>query len=806
MDLHEDLRMWRITQQRLADEAVLAREDDRIFKPSRRLHAMVEQANAIQRGRRTPMQLAHVFYEGDDRVFVETSTDKEIPLQPEMSGKNGILDMYQWHKGQGNDQLEAVIAIQAGIASKYQQTFQKFPGFTTEDEPEQFYPVKETTVDINTLKPLKPILPDVGPDRQGVKPDERGLPTEEINRRRHNANRIAEIENQATQQAADEAAARAQPAEPAKLEGDDSTGLSQIAKLLRKIIPGQDAASGFAPVMQAEAAAKAATEAEQQEQERIDNEDEAENEDEFEDASGDDDEQRSKFGTTNNAPLATALRTDAIEKLIYGDSGSSAAQAGGYLDTDGRLQATFNGQEETADLGYTGQSMLFGDAAHATSGSRGIGPYEAGQAGRGIPGAGQADKYAVAHPKPGVAVPEEGENGGEANPIADRDYFQEMLDRIRSQKIDKNNLTGLRAQAEGEQVALEALRGINGLGSTPAPVQAAAAVEKQNVASYAASRSTPADAATQQRLRLIAGQEPIQVSAESTILQARAAALARAGPAPIQGALAEARGQAPGARAPGPAHLAHLGLPPAGPPPPEPMAPAGLQLGFPAAAAAVGFPAAAAAAPVRPSFFGTQRAIAAPPQALRLEDAPRAAAAAAAAPAAAAAAVPDGEAEARAKKAASIAKGVATRKANAEAKKAAAAAAPPVSPDAVSTAQSRADVVGRKKYGKGMGKPHYMHVFKKLNWGNLSDQDFVGGSLKPGPHKERFDKMANHPNPLDPDVVAFDDACECSMKECGEPVGMGMGKRERDDKRPLKGSQEAKDFMAALRAKRKKKE
>jgi hypothetical protein len=795
MDLHEDLRMWRITQQRLADEAVLAREDDRIFKPSRRLHAMVEQANAIQRGRRTPMQLAHVFYEGDDRVFVQTSTDKEIPLQPEMSGKNGILDMYQWHKGQGNDQLEAVIAIQAGIASKYQQTFQKFPGFTTEDEPEQFYPVKETTVDINTLKPLKPILPDVGPDRKGVNPDERGLPIEEINRRRHNANRMAEIENQATQQAADEAAARAQPAEPAKLEGDDSTGLSQIAKLLRKIIPGQDAASGFAPVMQAEAAAKAATEAEQQEQERIDNED---NDEDFEEArSQEDNDERSKFGTTNNAPFAIATRTDAIENLVYGESGSSAADAGGYYDPDGRLTGAFRGQEQTADLGYTDQPLLFGDAAHATSGSRGLGPYEAGQAGRGIPGAGQADKYAVAHPKPGVAVPEEGDDGGEADPLADKKYFEDMLNKIRSQKIDKNNLAGIRAQAEAEQIALDGINMVRGTSSVPAPAQAAAAVEKQNVASYASSRSRPADAATDQRLRLIAGQEPLRVSPESTMLQARATAMARAGPAPIQGALAEARGQAPGARAPGPAHLAHLGLPPAGPPPPEPRARAGLQLGFPAAAAA----------PVRPSFFGTQRAIAPPlprsrsasPEALRIEDVPRAAA-----PAAAAAAAPDAEVAARARKAASIAKGIATRKANAEKKKAevAAAAAANIGPDAASTAQARSS---RNHGSRGYGKPHYMHVFKKLGWGNLSDQDFMGGSLKPGPHKERFDKMANHPNPLDPDVVAFDDACESSLKECG-PVGMGAGKRERDDKRPLKGSQEAKDFMAALRAKRKKKE
>jgi len=49
MDLHEDLRRFRVAQQRLADEAVLMREEDRIFKPSHRLHALVEQANAINR-------------------------------------------------------------------------------------------------------------------------------------------------------------------------------------------------------------------------------------------------------------------------------------------------------------------------------------------------------------------------------------------------------------------------------------------------------------------------------------------------------------------------------------------------------------------------------------------------------------------------------------------------------------------------------------------------------------------------------------------------------------------------------------
>lgn len=127
MDVTEDLRQWRITQQRLADEAVLFREDDRIFKPSRRVHALVEQANAIQRGRVVPMETVTRFVDGHRRVTLATATDVEAPAESQMSGTNGILDMYNWGRGEGNDQFGAVIAIQSGLASKYEQQFEKAP-------------------------------------------------------------------------------------------------------------------------------------------------------------------------------------------------------------------------------------------------------------------------------------------------------------------------------------------------------------------------------------------------------------------------------------------------------------------------------------------------------------------------------------------------------------------------------------------------------------------------------------------------------------------------------------------------------
>jgi len=123
--------VWRLAQEKLALEAALEREDDRIYKPSRRVYALVEQANAIQRGRITPTQLRHQFYLGDERVITKTETHSDTPLTTELSGRNGIVDYYDWHKGKGNPDFEAVISIQSGLNNKFKQIFQKAPEIPT---------------------------------------------------------------------------------------------------------------------------------------------------------------------------------------------------------------------------------------------------------------------------------------------------------------------------------------------------------------------------------------------------------------------------------------------------------------------------------------------------------------------------------------------------------------------------------------------------------------------------------------------------------------------------------------------------
>jgi len=157
MDLHDDLRVWRVAQKRLADEAVSAREDDRIFKPSRRVHALAEQANAIQRGRVTPVQLEHRFVDGDERVMLYTATDTQIPMSQEMSGTGGVLDMYGWKRGQGSDQIERDIAVQAGISRKYKQVFAKQP------------PIQPYMGEL--IEPPEPFVPDERLDKGGQPPN-----------------------------------------------------------------------------------------------------------------------------------------------------------------------------------------------------------------------------------------------------------------------------------------------------------------------------------------------------------------------------------------------------------------------------------------------------------------------------------------------------------------------------------------------------------------------------------------------------------------------------------------------------------
>jgi len=103
------------------------REEDRIFKPSHRLHALVEQANAIQQGRRRPTEVMTKFYLGDERIVTQTQDHAPPPTADQMRGERGILDMYNWGKDEGNVTYEKYIAIQSGISNKYVQQMDKAP-------------------------------------------------------------------------------------------------------------------------------------------------------------------------------------------------------------------------------------------------------------------------------------------------------------------------------------------------------------------------------------------------------------------------------------------------------------------------------------------------------------------------------------------------------------------------------------------------------------------------------------------------------------------------------------------------------
>ena len=129
MDLHPDLRGWRVAQQQIEIEGVLARENDRIFAPSRLVHALIEQSNAVQRGRVQKTLIKPTeFYLGDKRVMVQTKQDVEHPIDKELpSNSHGVLDMYEWGKDKGNPDFESHIAVQSGIARKYRQQFIQAP-------------------------------------------------------------------------------------------------------------------------------------------------------------------------------------------------------------------------------------------------------------------------------------------------------------------------------------------------------------------------------------------------------------------------------------------------------------------------------------------------------------------------------------------------------------------------------------------------------------------------------------------------------------------------------------------------------
>lgn len=177
MDLHPDLRGWRVAQQQIEIEGVLARENDRIFAPSRLVHALIEQSNAVQRGRvQKTLIKPSEFYLGDKRVMVQTKQDVEHPMDKELpSNSHGVLDMYEWGKDKGNTDFESHIAVQSGIARKYKQQFIQAPFIPPyfgelNDPPEPDVPIEDLVgrpVNRNVLpnpenpNPPPPPAPDV---------------------------------------------------------------------------------------------------------------------------------------------------------------------------------------------------------------------------------------------------------------------------------------------------------------------------------------------------------------------------------------------------------------------------------------------------------------------------------------------------------------------------------------------------------------------------------------------------------------------------------------------------------------------
>ena len=127
MDLHPDLQRWRLAQQVLSAEEVADRVGRWNSKPSSRVHGLVEQSNAVQRGRVPNVEVMPTFYIGEKRVLVQTSEPVEKPFVDLMSGGNGILDMYKWNEGSGNVDFDQKIAIDSGLASKYRQQLMHAP-------------------------------------------------------------------------------------------------------------------------------------------------------------------------------------------------------------------------------------------------------------------------------------------------------------------------------------------------------------------------------------------------------------------------------------------------------------------------------------------------------------------------------------------------------------------------------------------------------------------------------------------------------------------------------------------------------
>lgn len=129
MDLHKDLESFRLAQRVLRKEEVTDRVLDVVNQDARRVDDYISALNASQVGMRTPTQLRHQFYLGDERVM-----SRLIPMvydnRDEMlmaSNSGDILDMYEWHKGAGNTDLHSFIVAHNDFSKQYAQQFARAP-------------------------------------------------------------------------------------------------------------------------------------------------------------------------------------------------------------------------------------------------------------------------------------------------------------------------------------------------------------------------------------------------------------------------------------------------------------------------------------------------------------------------------------------------------------------------------------------------------------------------------------------------------------------------------------------------------
>ena len=129
MDLHKDLESFRLAQSVLRKDEVTDRVLDVVNQDARRVDDYLTVLNASQRGMRTPTQLRHQFYLGDERL-----QSTLIPLvydnRKEMlmaSNSGDILDMYEWHKGAGNTDLHSYVVAHNDFAKQYAQQFARAP-------------------------------------------------------------------------------------------------------------------------------------------------------------------------------------------------------------------------------------------------------------------------------------------------------------------------------------------------------------------------------------------------------------------------------------------------------------------------------------------------------------------------------------------------------------------------------------------------------------------------------------------------------------------------------------------------------